>query len=145
MRRLLIALVLFTAASARADAAPRALTPVTEESGFALAGDAALVSTVGETSLQVSALGLDGSAARPVFSLEAPAGLHPDGRRLAASASRAAMTVTFGEGSSDIAAVQAFGGPPGGPWTPFAPLAATRENDAFVFPFGQQVDGDRLF
>src|SRR3954465_15621510 len=103
MRRLLILLILL-ATAAPAGAAPRALTPVTEESGFALAGDAALVSTVGETSLQVSALGLDGSPRRPGCPRGAPAGLHPDGRRLAASASRAAMTVTFGEGSSDIAA-----------------------------------------
>ena len=144
MRRLLIAFALLLTA-APAGASPRALTPVNEETGFALAGDAALVSTVGESSLQVSAFPLDGGAARPVFSLEAPNGLHPDGRRIGASAARAAMTVTFGEGSSDIAAVQAFGGPPGGPWAPFAPLVTAQDDESFVFPFGQQVDGDRLF
>ena len=139
MRRFLVLLALVIPASA--SAAPQPLTRVNERTGFALAGEAALVSRPSGRVLQVFAHPLDGSAARMVFSVDPPPGLEPDGRRLAASAQRAAITVTWGELSDNVEVVQAFGGPPGGPWTAFGPLSAP---DA-VFPWGHQVDGDRLF
>src|SRR3954469_11498977 len=138
MRRALIALAVLIAA-APAQAAPRPLTRLSEQAGFALAGDAALVSRPAGRSLGVFAYPLDGGAPRPVFSVQAPEGMQPDGRRIAASAQRAAITVTYGELSSDIEAVQAFGGPPGGPWTPLSALSGTHDA-SFVFPYLHQVD-----
>ena len=104
---------------------------------FALAGDTVLLSRVSGRTLTVDAL-----PGGRVFRYQAPAGSVPGGR-LAASAQRAAMTITLETDESDIAAAQVVSGPVLGPWATLRPM--TELGDGFVLPYQHQLEGERLF
>lgn len=126
-----------------ATAAPKGLARVSEEASFALAGDHVLFSRTNEQTLQVFAVPVTGGPERKVFEFTAP----PEQvarARLDASAERVAVSVIVGSYGSSINAVQAFSGPPLGPWTAFTPLTAL-DTPGWVFPFAHEVDGARVF
>ena len=138
-----LAVVAALAFPGTADAAPTGLARVSEEADFALAGDHVLFSRTNEQTLQVYAVPVTGGPERKVFEFTAP----PEQvarARIAASAERVAVSVTVGSYGSSINAVQAFSGPPLGPWTAFTPLTAL-DTPGWVFPFGHEVDGQRVF
>ena len=98
-----------------------------------------LFSRTNEQTLQVFAVPVTGGPERKVFEFTAP----PEQvarARIAASAERVAVSVIVGSYGSSINAVQAFSGPPLGPWTAFTPLTAL-DTPGWVFPFGHEVDG----
>lgn len=139
MRRLLVLLAVLVCASP-AQAAPRPL--LRNPGDAALAGESLLFTRVQGRELRVYSTPLAGGARSQVFAFTAPKGSKASGR-VAASAQRAAITIQLEDKTSDIAAVQAFSGPLGAPWTPLGPLA--RLDDSFVVPWQHQVDGERVF
>ena len=138
-----LAVVAALAFPSAADAAPKGLARVSEDAAFALAGDHVLFSRTHEQTLQVFAVPITGGPERKVFEFTAP----PEQvarARIAASAERVAVSVIVGGYGSSINAVQAFSGPPLGPWTAFTALTAL-DTPGWVFPFDHEVDGARVF
>ena len=138
-----LAVVAALAFPSAAAAAPKGLARVSEDAAFALAGDHVLFSRTNEQTLQVFAVPVTGGPERKVFEFTAP----PEQvarARLAASAERVAVSVIVGSYGSSINAVQAFSGPPLGPWTAFTALTAL-DAPGWVFPFNHEVDGARVF
>jgi hypothetical protein len=140
MRRLLVVAAVLAATAAPAQAVPRAL--LQRPGDAALAGDQLLFARTAGRDLDVYSMPLTGGPRTSVFAFTAPEGATPSSR-LAASAQRAAITVTTADDTSDLATAQAFSGPPGGGWAALGPQR--RLKDDFVFPWQHQVDGERLF
>jgi hypothetical protein len=145
MRRRILTALIFLTVAAPALAAPRPLTRISGLSEFALAGEQILVSRTQGANLRVFAFPVTGGAARQVFSFDAPNGLRLESARLAASAQRAALTITMVKSFRDnIGAVQAFAGPVGGGWSELQPFTELRPIHP-GFDFNIQVDGERIF
>jgi hypothetical protein len=120
---------------------PRALQSIDGERDAVLAGDVALAGAIRGRVLTIRALPLDGATpATDALEFEAQEGAEP-GYLLDASSERAAIVVSS-EGDRSRA-VQAFAGPPRGPWEPLGPLRAP-QGDEFA-PGWHDVDGATLF
>jgi hypothetical protein len=92
----------------------------------------------------VVAIPVAGGAARQVFSFDVPKGLSLQGAERAASAQRAALTITLVNSFGDTPAVLVFAGPVNGGWSELAPYTPPHATAPDVVE-RIQVDGERLF
>ena len=82
---------------------------------------------------------------RQVFAFDAPGGLRLERSELAASAQRAAVTITLVRSSRDnIGATLAFAGPVAGGWSELPPFTEPRSTPSPLYINSLQVDGERI-
>jgi hypothetical protein len=145
MRRcVLIAIGLF-AVAAPAHAEPRALTRISGLSEMAPAGEQILFTRMHGATLSVFTIPVTGGARRPVFSFDVPKGLRFESAGLAASAQRAALTITLVRSSRDaVRTVLAFAGPVGGGWSGMPPFTDPHATQLPNLIERVQVDGERV-
>jgi hypothetical protein len=144
IRVVLPALVCVLLAAGSADAAPRALAPMTFGTmAAALAGEHVLVAEqrARGARLEVRALPIDGGPARIVFSITAPPGEMVAPHQLAASPQRAAMVVAFWRSGGNTE-LQHFATGADGAWRPLGPRREHGDHNGVGFV---RVDGDRVF
>lgn len=145
MRRLQLALTtiaLTLAFAPQAAAAPQSLARVPEDTSFALAGDAALLSRTPGRTVRVDRLPLIAGAPRSTVFRQESAGLGASAI-VSASDQLAAIAVLSAERRTFRLIGEEFAGPPLGPWTA---LGAPRKLGRTRFgPVFHDVDGNRLF
>jgi hypothetical protein len=116
MRLALTTIALTLALAPQAAAAPQSLARVPDDASFALAGDAALLSSTPGRTVRVDRLPLTAGAPRSTVFRQQSAGLGASAI-VSASDQLAAVAVLSAERRTFRLIAEAFAGPPLGPWT----------------------------